>query len=188
MRSSYSGSVIGPKISVCTLPRMFMPAPWMTRIRGIGVLLLWNGLREGRGGREALTRRSRCDQLERHLEARRLVARNIVQLVRDDILAGRGAAHIQLQDDKKFDVAAVTLRRDPHEVLFFGKHFAIARFDLKVDDKAEFKQALAVFLPAVAHRLGIGDDPLAFLEFAGVLVVEPVTARFAFDEGCLTHR
>src|SRR6266853_6440428 len=31
MRSSYSGSVIGPKMSSCTLPRMFMPAPWITR-------------------------------------------------------------------------------------------------------------------------------------------------------------
>src|SRR5205085_5587049 len=189
IRSSYCGRVIGPKISVCTLPRMFMPAPWMTRIRGIGVLLLWNGLREVRGGHEALTRRSRCHELERQFEARRLVACNIVQLVHDDIIAGRGAAHVQLQDDKKFHVAAVALRRDPHEVLFFGKHFAIARLDLKIHDKAEFKQAVTVFLPAVAHRLGIGDDPLAFLEFAGrVLVVKPVTARFAFDEGCLTYR
>src|SRR5438093_10331911 len=31
MRSSYSGSVIGPKMSTCTLPRIFMPAPWITR-------------------------------------------------------------------------------------------------------------------------------------------------------------
>src|SRR6266849_1671218 len=35
MRSSYSGSVIGPKMSTCTLPRMFMPAPWITRTLGI---------------------------------------------------------------------------------------------------------------------------------------------------------
>src|SRR5215831_3018217 len=35
MRSSYSGSVIGPKMSSCTLPRMFMPAPWITRTLGI---------------------------------------------------------------------------------------------------------------------------------------------------------
>src|SRR5580765_8678060 len=35
MRSSYSGSVIGPKMSTCTLPRMFMPAPWTTRTLGI---------------------------------------------------------------------------------------------------------------------------------------------------------
>src|SRR6266850_8076566 len=31
MRSSYSGIVIGPKMSTCTLPRIFMPAPWITR-------------------------------------------------------------------------------------------------------------------------------------------------------------
>src|SRR5438477_10391107 len=37
MRSSYSGSVIGPKTSTCTLPRMFMPAPWITRTRGIAL-------------------------------------------------------------------------------------------------------------------------------------------------------
>src|SRR5208282_3140250 len=30
--ASYSGNVMVPKISVCTLPRMFMPAPWMIRI------------------------------------------------------------------------------------------------------------------------------------------------------------
>src|SRR4051812_31347498 len=30
MRSSYCGRVIGPKTSVCTLPRMFMPQPWIT--------------------------------------------------------------------------------------------------------------------------------------------------------------
>src|SRR5713101_3074060 len=35
MRSSYSGRVIGPKMSTCTLPRMFMPAPWITRTLGI---------------------------------------------------------------------------------------------------------------------------------------------------------
>src|SRR5215470_14180189 len=35
MRSSYSGRVIEPKISTCTLPRMFMPAPWITRTLGI---------------------------------------------------------------------------------------------------------------------------------------------------------
>src|SRR5262245_28295552 len=29
--TSYSGRVSVPKTSVCTLPRMFMPAPWMTR-------------------------------------------------------------------------------------------------------------------------------------------------------------
>src|SRR5204863_8158837 len=69
------------------------------------------------------------------------------------------------------------------------KHFAVARLDLKIHDKAEFKQALTVFLPAVAHRLGIGDDPLALFEFVGcVLIVKPITARFAFYEGCLTHR
>src|SRR5262249_30869097 len=37
MRSSYSGSVIGPKTSTCTLPRMFMPAPWITRTLGIAL-------------------------------------------------------------------------------------------------------------------------------------------------------
>src|SRR5437867_4900006 len=37
MRSSYSGSVIGPKMSTCTLPRMFMPAPWITRTLGIAL-------------------------------------------------------------------------------------------------------------------------------------------------------
>src|SRR5262244_2900610 len=37
MRSSYSGSVIGPKMSTCTLPRMFMPAPWITSTLGIGL-------------------------------------------------------------------------------------------------------------------------------------------------------
>src|SRR5438034_4466144 len=37
MRSSYSGSVIGPKTSTCTLPRIFMPAPWITRTRGIAL-------------------------------------------------------------------------------------------------------------------------------------------------------
>src|SRR5712692_5837025 len=35
MRSSYSGSVIGPKMSTCALPRIFMPAPWITRTLGI---------------------------------------------------------------------------------------------------------------------------------------------------------
>src|SRR5689334_9232764 len=30
MRSSYSGKVIGPKTSTWTLPRMFIPAPWIT--------------------------------------------------------------------------------------------------------------------------------------------------------------
>src|SRR5262245_61870911 len=35
MRSSYSGSVMGPKRSTWTLPRMFMPAPWITRILGM---------------------------------------------------------------------------------------------------------------------------------------------------------
>src|SRR5438034_5971492 len=39
MRSSYSGSAIGPKTSTCTLPRMFMPAPWITRTLGISALL-----------------------------------------------------------------------------------------------------------------------------------------------------
>src|SRR3981189_413179 len=29
--TSYSGRVRVPNTSVCTLPRMFMPAPWMTR-------------------------------------------------------------------------------------------------------------------------------------------------------------
>src|SRR5580698_9577571 len=32
MCASYSGNVMVPKISVCTLPRMFMPAPWTIRI------------------------------------------------------------------------------------------------------------------------------------------------------------
>src|SRR3954468_14103556 len=35
MRSSYSGNVMGPKISVCTFPRIFIPAPWITRTRAI---------------------------------------------------------------------------------------------------------------------------------------------------------
>src|SRR5258707_15774462 len=35
MRSSYSGKVMGPKISSWILPRMFMPAPWITRILGM---------------------------------------------------------------------------------------------------------------------------------------------------------
>src|SRR5262245_11231123 len=35
MRSSYSGSVMGPNTSSWTLPRMFMPAPWITRILGM---------------------------------------------------------------------------------------------------------------------------------------------------------
>src|SRR5262249_17811517 len=35
MRSSYSGKVMGPKISSWTLPRIFMPAPWITRILAI---------------------------------------------------------------------------------------------------------------------------------------------------------
>src|SRR5262245_42272188 len=35
MRSSYSGSVMGPKMSSWTLPRMFIPAPWTTRILGM---------------------------------------------------------------------------------------------------------------------------------------------------------
>src|SRR6185436_2279274 len=39
IRSSYSGSVIGPKMSTCTLPRMFMPAPWITRTLGIALSL-----------------------------------------------------------------------------------------------------------------------------------------------------
>src|SRR3982074_218322 len=43
MRSSYSGSVIGPKMSTCTLPRMFMPAPWITRTLGI-VLSVTTGM------------------------------------------------------------------------------------------------------------------------------------------------
>jgi hypothetical protein len=30
--TSYPGKVRVPKTSVCTLPRMFIPAPWMTRI------------------------------------------------------------------------------------------------------------------------------------------------------------
>src|SRR4030095_10793652 len=47
MRSSYSGSVIGPKMSTCTLPRIFMPAPWITRTLVIvlsvrtGLAFLW---------------------------------------------------------------------------------------------------------------------------------------------------
>src|SRR5713101_9863856 len=35
MRSSYSGRVIGAKMSTCTWPRIFMPAPWITRTLGI---------------------------------------------------------------------------------------------------------------------------------------------------------
>src|ERR1044071_1290239 len=35
MWSSYCASVSGPKSSTCALPRMFMPAPWITRIFGI---------------------------------------------------------------------------------------------------------------------------------------------------------
>src|SRR6266850_7852728 len=50
MRSSYSGSVIGPKTSTCTLPRMFMPAPWITRILVIVLALLWRpAIRLGAG-------------------------------------------------------------------------------------------------------------------------------------------
>src|SRR5215467_12744098 len=48
MRSSYSGSVIGPKMSTCTLPRMFMPAPWITRTLGIA-LSLQKRLQDRRG-------------------------------------------------------------------------------------------------------------------------------------------
>src|SRR5690348_8251691 len=82
----------------------------------------------------------------------------------------------------------MAFRRNPHKVFFLGKHFAVARFDLEIDDKAEFEEALAVLLPAVADRLGVGDDPLAFLELVGgVLLVKPVTARLALDEGRLTY-
>ena len=45
MRASYSGSVMVPKISVCTLPRMFMPAPWMTKIFGMTVPFAFRGSR-----------------------------------------------------------------------------------------------------------------------------------------------
>src|SRR5215831_7691614 len=48
MHSSYSGSVIGPKMSTCTLPRMFMPAPWTTRTLGIA-LSLQKRLQDRRG-------------------------------------------------------------------------------------------------------------------------------------------
>src|SRR5438105_530966 len=37
MLSSYSGSVIGPNTSTCTLPRMFMPQPCITRILSIAI-------------------------------------------------------------------------------------------------------------------------------------------------------
>src|SRR5690348_15745788 len=58
----------------------------------------------------------------------------------------------------------------------------------KSTTKAEFEEALVVLLPAVADRLGIGDDPLAFFEFVGrVLLVKAVTARLIPDEGRLTH-
>src|SRR5882672_3618259 len=63
MRSSYSGSVIGPKMSTCTLPRMFMPAPWITRTLGI-VLSVRTGMvrilpdESNRSGR---TPARRCD-------------------------------------------------------------------------------------------------------------------------------
>src|SRR4029450_7695394 len=56
MRSSYSGSVIGPKMSTCTLPRIFMPAPWITRTLVIvlsvrtGLAFLWRpAIRLGAG-------------------------------------------------------------------------------------------------------------------------------------------
>src|SRR4029450_3194944 len=56
MRSSYSGSVIGPKMSTCTLPRIFMLAPWITRTLVIvlsvrtGLPLLWRpAIRLGAG-------------------------------------------------------------------------------------------------------------------------------------------
>ncbi|MNC91438.1 hypothetical protein D3C83_77040 [compost metagenome] len=32
---SYSGSFMGPKTSICAFPRMFIPAPWMTRTFGM---------------------------------------------------------------------------------------------------------------------------------------------------------
>src|SRR5512139_278396 len=38
--SSYCGSFIGPKTSSCALPRMFMPAPWITSIALIALSLL----------------------------------------------------------------------------------------------------------------------------------------------------
>src|SRR5262245_35711595 len=55
MRSSYSGSVMGPKMSSWTLPRMFMPAPWITRI--LGILFL-----QGMSYPSIRTRRERFDQ------------------------------------------------------------------------------------------------------------------------------
>src|SRR5580704_17612287 len=45
--ASYSGNVMVPKISVCTLRRMFMPAPWMIRIF-VMVVVLSRALRLGR--------------------------------------------------------------------------------------------------------------------------------------------
>src|SRR6185503_10816637 len=58
MRSSYSGSVMGPNTSSWTLPRMFMPAPWMTRTLGIFTLpggVEWRPFYSGRTDRIRLT-------------------------------------------------------------------------------------------------------------------------------------
>src|SRR5262245_17453402 len=80
MRSSYSGSVIGPKMSTCTLPRMFMPAPWTTRTLGIvpSVGAEWpDSTRRGRsplGNRHVGARRARCSDaasLGAHVHRRR---------------------------------------------------------------------------------------------------------------------
>src|SRR6184192_4209736 len=121
--------------------------------------------------------------LERHLENRRLVAGDIVELVLDDIIAGRRAAHVQRQDHHEFEIAGMALGRDPHEVLFFGKHFATARLDLEIDNEPQFKHALAGILPAKADGLGVDDDLLALFELLrATLLVKPEAARLALDE------
>src|SRR5437879_3407991 len=93
MRSSYSGSVIGPKMSTCTLPRIFMPAPWITRtlIIVLSVRPLWP--RHGAGDRRSRPRSGHAGRARR-LRARPLRWRaRLALLWRPAIRLGAGTAH-----------------------------------------------------------------------------------------------
>src|SRR6185437_11413166 len=84
MRASYSGRVIVPKISVWTLPRMVMPAPWMTRIFGMTVPFALRGPRICAAPRESRDWRSHRGDAAMKITA---VHTAILRIPEDDPLA-----------------------------------------------------------------------------------------------------
>ena len=103
---------------------------------------------------------------ERLLEGRGLVAAYVMQLVFEDIFAGRRAVDGQRQRQHKLLNLGAAGLDEFGEILLPRENFAVGGLHHEIDRDAKII-GLSIGFPSIADRLYIGDELFARLERAG---------------------